>query len=353
MDRDPADKIYNAFGSRGEMGNHPFIVAQNMNSNRTPQGCRICSNRAGNRMFLCKEKMFGWGNEFAYFQCSNCGCLQIAEVPPDLGKFYPKNYFSFRTPTVPNQGYKARLAGIRDLSTITDRGFVGKLLGRLYPSHDDRMISLGRVPLQLDSNVLDVGCGNGALLLLLHRAGLRRLQGIDPFLSCDLEPVPGLRLQQRNLNEVKGSYDVIIFNHVFEHVRDGLGSLIRCLNHLNPNGKVILRFPTADSEAWEQYRENWVQLDAPRHLFLYSRKSFELISTKAGLKIEQWFCDSSAFQLWASELYKRGIPLLDRQQNPVQARNFFSKEDMEEFDRKAKALNRNGRGDQVTVILKS
>lgn len=315
--------------------------------------CRICANGTDNRIFLCKEKMFGWGGAFTYFQCANCGCLQIAEVPDDLGKFYPSNYFSFRTPTVPNQGCKSRLAGIRDLSTITNKGFVGKLLGRFYPQQDDRIVPLGRVPLRRDSEVLDVGCGNGALLSILHRAGLRHLKGIDPFLSGDQEPIPGLHLCKQSLDMVEEKFDVIVFNHVFEHIQDGLKTLRLCRERLTPRGKVLLRFPTADSEAWEQYRENWVQLDAPRHLFLYSRKSFDLIAANAGLKIEQWFCDSSAFQFWASELYKRGVPLLDNQQSLVQTSKFFSKEEMERFDQKATKLNQNGRGDQVTVILKS
>jgi SAM-dependent methyltransferase len=315
--------------------------------------CRICGNDADNRTFLCSEKMFGWGGEFTYFQCANCGCLQIAEVPADLGKFYPNNYFSFRPLTVPNQGLKSHLAGMRDLSAITNKGFVGKLLGRFYPAHDDRIIPLGRVPLRRDSKVLDVGCGNGPLLLVLRRAGLRHLKGIDPFLSGDQEPFPGLHLRKQSLDMVEEKFDVIIFNHVFEHIQDGLKTLCLCRERMTPRGKVLLRFPTADSEALEHYGENWVGLDAPRHLFLYSRKSFELIAAKAGLKIEQWFCDSSAFQFWASELYKRGVSLLDKQQNPIQPEKFFSKEEMERFDRKAKELNQSGRGDQVTVILKN
>jgi SAM-dependent methyltransferase len=315
--------------------------------------CQICSSQSPHEIYRCSEKMFGWGGAFTYFQCAGCGCLQIAEAPADLGKFYPNNYFSFRTPAASNQGCKSLLAGIRDLSTITNQGFAGKLLGRFHPAHDERIIPLGRVPLRRDSKVLDVGCGNGALLLVLHRAGLRCLQGIDPFLPSDMEPAPGLHLRKQSLDMVEEKFDVIIFNHVFEHIQDGLKTLKLCRERLAPRGKVVLRFPTADSEAWEHYRENWVQLDAPRHLFLYSRKSFELIVSAAGLKIEQWFCDSSAFQFWASELYKRGVPLLDRRQNPVQPQQFFSKEEMEEFGRKAKELNQNGRGDQVTVILEN
>jgi hypothetical protein len=32
---------------------------------------------------------------FTYILCEGCGCLQIAEIPPDLGRFYPSHYYSF------------------------------------------------------------------------------------------------------------------------------------------------------------------------------------------------------------------------------------------------------------------
>ena len=42
--------------------------------------------------------MFGCRDEFLCFQCPRCGCLQIAEFPADLFKYYPPNYYCFAEP---------------------------------------------------------------------------------------------------------------------------------------------------------------------------------------------------------------------------------------------------------------
>lgn len=44
---------------------------------------------------ILPEMMFGFGEEFAYFECSKCGCLQISEIPVDISKYYPSDYYSF------------------------------------------------------------------------------------------------------------------------------------------------------------------------------------------------------------------------------------------------------------------
>jgi hypothetical protein len=43
--------------------------------------CRICTNAENNREFRVREIMFGFRDEVSYFECSRCGCLQIAEIP--------------------------------------------------------------------------------------------------------------------------------------------------------------------------------------------------------------------------------------------------------------------------------
>jgi hypothetical protein len=42
-----------------------------------------------------REKMFGANEEFAYGECSACGCLQIVVVPKILGDYYDDRYYSF------------------------------------------------------------------------------------------------------------------------------------------------------------------------------------------------------------------------------------------------------------------
>ena len=57
--------------------------------------CRICGNKEGNVLYLAREMMFGLREEFTYFECAQCGCLQIAEFPADMSAYYPDDYYSF------------------------------------------------------------------------------------------------------------------------------------------------------------------------------------------------------------------------------------------------------------------
>src|SRR5436190_21957778 len=58
--------------------------------------CRICQNEAAHPVFNAREMMFGFRDEFTYFECARCGCVQIQEVPANLAKYYPDNYYSFQ-----------------------------------------------------------------------------------------------------------------------------------------------------------------------------------------------------------------------------------------------------------------
>ena len=307
--------------------------------------CRICLSSARHDVYNCREKMFGWGDVFIYFQCSKCGCLQIAATPSDLGRFYPPIYYSYHLQPLPQHGWKSRLAATRDFSKATGTGIVGKLLNVLVPARTD-LASLAEVPARPEMHILDVGCGRGQLLSILHRAGFVYLSGIDPYLPEDIEVLPGLHVRKQSLEQVAGQFDLIILNHVFEHAESGRQMLNVCRQKLNAHGKILLRIPTPESEAWEHYRENWVQLDAPRHLFLHTRASLQLLAGQTGLKIEKWVCDSTEFQFWASELYRKGLSL-----NGTSPESFFSKAEMQSFGKKAKAANARQRGDQATVIL--
>src|SRR5689334_12260350 len=53
--------------------------------------CRICGTRSGHRRYIAKEMMFGTREEFECFLCSECGCLQIQDIPADLSKYYPSD----------------------------------------------------------------------------------------------------------------------------------------------------------------------------------------------------------------------------------------------------------------------
>jgi SAM-dependent methyltransferase len=294
--------------------------------------------------------MFGWLDAFEYFQCSSCGCLQIASVPNDLDRFYPSQYYSFHLQPVPQRGLRAKLAALRDRSILTGSTWLAKPLEMLARAHPE-VTSLAIARLNPQMSILDVGCGRGQLLSVLYRAGFSNIQGIDPYLPDDVEVVTGVVVHKRSIEQVTGQFDVIMLHHVFEHIAEPAKVLEASAKRLGPGGSIVLRVPTADSFAWDEYRENWVQLDAPRHLFLHTRRSIEWLAKNAGLVVRCWECDSTAFQFWGSELYRKGIPLYGPDWKPTRPEDYFNARALSDFEAKAKEINASGRGDQVVAVL--
>ena len=109
----------------------------------------------------------------------------------------------------------------------------------------------------------------------------------------------------------------------------------------------MIRVPLCSSWAWEHYRENWVQLDPPRHICLHSLKSMELLGNQSGFTLDSVHFDSTEFQFTGSEKYLKNIPLIEKEDDEL-----FSAQELNEYKRKAEKLNRDGKGDQACFIFK-
>lgn len=312
--------------------------------------CLICGNTEGNREHEARETMFGLGDRFLYLECGACGCVQLPDPPQDLSRYYPAGYYSYRPPR--RRGPLRRWL-LRRLAAhhLGGRDPVGRLLalrwGEPEPLRWTRLAGADRA-----SRILDVGCGGGELLLRLRAFGFADLTGVDPYLERDREPEPGVRLLRTELADVAGTYDLIMFHHSFEHLRDGRAALREARRRLSPRGRLLLRLPVADGEAWRRYGVDWVQLDPPRHLFLHTAASLRLLAREAALAIERVEHDSTGFQFWGSEQIRRGIPLRDPRSVAVDpAASPFPPARLRAWEREAAELNRQGRGDQAAFYL--
>jgi SAM-dependent methyltransferase len=295
--------------------------------------------------------MFGYRDSFDYFECPQCGCLQILEVPGDLSKHYPPAYYSF-VPFEPRavsfiKGFAKRLRGTYAAS---GRGILGRALFRMFPQPELR--PLARVGLSRNSRILDVGCGNGRFVQLLKEAGFERVLGVDPYIEGDRQYANGLRILKRSLQQVGGEWDLIMFHHSFEHIPDPLETLQHSAAILSNGGCCLIRIPTVSSYAWRHYGVCWVQLDAPRHFFLHSVTSIRLLAAKAGLRVKEVIYDATEFQFWGSEQYLRDVPL-NAEQSYAQcpSESIFSDAQIQSFRVRADWLNRHGEGDQAAFYL--
>ena len=318
------------------------------------RACRICGNAAENREHRFREMMFGTGEEFVYLECAACGCLQIAEIPQDLSRYYGEGHAGLAVDpdAVAGSALKRLLRRWRDRYALTGKGTAGWLLDLLNPAMPG-IRALSRVSPRRTHRILDVGCGSGYLLWSLHNAGYRALLGIDPYLPEERTLAPGLRLLRRELDQVEGEWDIITFIDSFEHVGDPRGALRAASERLRVDGWILIRAPVVPSAAFSRYGEHWVQADAPRHLHIPSLDGMEHLAAGSGLRVEHIVYDSTDFQFWGSEQYRRGVPLLAEGSFFVDPHgSMFTPDQIRRFRREAEELNRRGEGDTAVFYLR-
>jgi SAM-dependent methyltransferase len=310
--------------------------------------CRICGNDTENRILHAREMMFGLRDKFDYFQCNTCGCVQITDIPADLGRYYPTDYYAYG---IPNNTVAPHVPALRQRR---NRAFLGQpvAFGRLLtaisrrPGYFNWFTGLN---LDLNSAILDVGCGAGSLLLRMRRAGFSNLTGADPFIAADINYSGNLMIHKADINNVPGSYDLVMLNHSFEHMPDPLDALHAIRRLLRPNGTALIRIPVAGGYVWRKYGIDAYTLDPPRHLHLHTTRSMSILATNAGFHIDRIFYDANASIIIGSELYSRDIP--EQNSGGVVARLFPPKhrQALEHF---ASRLNRLFDGDCAGFILR-
>ena len=309
----------------------------------TRRRCDLCGREGECESLRVREMQFGTGEAFTYLHFPSCGCLQLADPPDDLGKYYPSQYYSVQEG---EGGLKGWLKSVRGRYTVSGRGLLGRALAWLFPPG---IVDLHRSLRQMDAaphwRILDVGCGSGELLDHFAAAGFRNLTGVDPLLSHAETRPNGVRLIPGTMEDLEGEFDLIMLHHSLEHMVDQKGALDRVARLLRPGGWSLIRVPVTDSWAWEHYREHWAQIDAPRHLVIHSTESLERLARSRGLALEGLRRDSVAVQFFGSEGYRGGLPL----EEAGRRTGWWRKRVLQS---RARRLNREGRGDQAAFLFR-
>jgi hypothetical protein len=110
----------------------------------------------------------------------------------------------------------------------------------IYRTHLLDVANLLTSYLQPDKRIVEIGCGNGALLSLLREKGYSNLEGYDPAHAVGLEFV-----RCEYWRSSGGKFDALIIRHALESLADYRGILTAAVADLDQHGTVYLELTNA------------------------------------------------------------------------------------------------------------
>ena len=188
----------------------------------------------------------------------------FASISPDEGAGYEEEYHKI---AIDPDGKKRTLLNEREhsLSGIKE---ITDYLDKLNPQ-----------------KILDIGCGLGWLLSFLNDDWDKYGIEVSKFASGHARKYGNIFNGILEDFPDNGKFDVIVMNHVIEHVENPLQVLKKIRNMLSDTGIFIIGTPDFDSAAARRYGNNFRLLHDPTHISLFSSDSMHRCLRDCGFKI--------------------------------------------------------------------
>jgi len=235
--------------------------------------CCVCGFADDHPVYTVREMMFGLKEEFCYFHCVKCQCLQIAEIPSDMSPYYQQDYLSLsRSPENlylnPVVSWARRK---RDSYSVLKKGVLGRLIRLVHPEDGD-MSSMSRLNLTRKKRIVDVGCGTGILFSRLDSNTYTKYVGIDisrqAINQFDKIKNDKTKLLQSDLESFRSNekFDIIIFCESLSYSKNPQKILNKYAKYLSKKGKIIISIFEEDRTVkfWEYIPRNFQLIDATK-----------------------------------------------------------------------------------------
>lgn len=222
--------------------------------------CPICSNDEIGFSIQVPDHEYGLAFRATYVECADCKSFYQAPMPDSatLASFYPAGYHSF------------------------------SLTSRLMKVRIAMRVSRLRKFLDQPGDVLDYGCGSGAFLLAAAEAfPERHFWGYEISDKTETVSMAGGRVTIFRGGEDefwRGApvFQVVVFNHVIEHLPDPVVILSKSMQHVQCGGYLDGQTPNANSYDRKLFGHYWSGFHAPRHTVIFSVESLTIALRQAG-----------------------------------------------------------------------
>ena len=226
--------------------------------------CTLCrSTRTSVIARNVRDYEYGTPGSYNWERCDGCGLVRLDPMPSDetLAMAYPQDYHAYHA-------HRSRLV----------RWYV-------HQRHKARAKELARL-MPPGGTILDVGCGTGVLLSLVGAQGRFRLLGVE--YRPDAAQIAGERaatVYTGRLEDVEldpESVDLVVMEHVLEHVRDPFATVRHILALLRPGGLLVGEVPNRSCLDAKIFGRYWGGGHVPRHLWMFTPLVLERLLRQSG-----------------------------------------------------------------------
>jgi SAM-dependent methyltransferase len=289
--------------------------------------CPACGTAARSVWYTnLSDRLYGCApGRWTLKRCAYCGSAYLDPRPTrdTIANAY-RDYYTHAPVATPASQPMRRAAGLRRalrhgylnrrLGLSLERPSpLGRVLVPLVPGLAARQRAWARLPRPHDrASVLDVGAGSGGAVahfrrlgwdatgLDLDRAAVAAARASDlPVLEGEITMLPGIE-----------RFDAVTMSHSIEHLHDPAQALAAAFRLLKPGGLIELVTPNASSLGRRVYARDWLGLDPPRHLVVFTPQGLTLALAGAGFDRIRFHRSyrPSEWYFRASEALRRGKP---------------------------------------------
>jgi len=221
--------------------------------------CAFCKSENNARVFAA--------NNFIFSSCENCGSVFRSDADAAVKLSYSEDYYG---------------------DSPKEKFWLKPVVWLLNAERDSRAKYISK-RISKTSSVLDIGCGNGALLHRIHKLSDAAVTGVE------MDNVAARRARDRECITVysdsfekaplaEGSFDAVLMIHSFEHIPLPYKTFHKASRLLKPGGIFYIAIPNINSIQYFLFGKQWLHLDPEFHLHFISRKQLMKLASEAGLK---------------------------------------------------------------------
>ena len=254
--------------------------------------CVVCGSSGAVRYRGLVDRLFSSPGEWSISECSNdaCGTLWLdpAPLPDDLGEAY-RDYFTHERYGLPRLSRAKRAYLESTYGTGKPRSLSDRLLAGIFALRYRRKLEaddqICHIDIEDGLKVLDIGCGDGRTLWTLKQLGCEATGVEFDGEAAATARKLGLDVRLGSLDEqgfAAATFDAILMSHVIEHLPDPKATLVECLRILKPGGQLRMLTPNAGAWGHGHFGRDWMALDPPRHLNIFTPPGMTSLLRSAG-----------------------------------------------------------------------